>query len=100
MKRYTAVVHKQRPVGIYVPALAERDDGNAVLFADIQARDLKLVELARALPHDYTCATRLPGIMVGGISFDVNQPPYAHEVKHECDCPRGELLAMLETTNG
>jgi hypothetical protein len=70
-------------------------------LADLQARDLRLAELARALPHEYMCSTRLPGNMVGGISFDVNKPPYAHEAKHKCDCPRGELLAMLgETTNG
>jgi hypothetical protein len=66
--------------------------------AEVQARDRTLAELVRALPHDYICATRHAGYMAGGISFDVNQPPYAHEVKHECNCPRGELLAMLGET--
>ena len=54
----------------------------AARSSDLQARDRRLAELARALPHSPLCT------VVGGYQM-------------ECCCPRGELLAMLgETTNG
>lgn len=96
MKRYTAVVHKQRPVGIYVPALAERDDGNAVLFSDLQTWALKHKATVEGMECAKVCASRRPGYMVGGISFDVNEPPKVREVKHAGDCPRCVALREIE----
>jgi len=50
--------------------------------ADLQARDLKLADLARALPHGPNCArTHNP----------LKSPS-------RCNCPRGELLAALGET--
>ena len=54
----------------------------AARTADLQARDLKLRELVGALPHAPLCA------VVGG--YD----------RMDCNCKRGQALAMLEATNG
>lgn len=53
-------------------------------------------EIAEGMVCAPDCDSRRPGHMVGGISFDVNSPPRAHEVKRKCNCPRGKLLALCE----
>jgi len=52
-------------------------------IADLQARDLKLADLARALPHGPNCTQIIGNPGEGTIGT----------------CRRCELLAMLETTN-
>lgn len=55
---------------------------------DIQARDLKMGELVGALPHEAGCQ----------VEFDYID---GEALESGCNCPRGQLLAMLkETTNG
>lgn len=56
---------------------------------------LRAIELGREC--DPECARlRAGGYIVGGISFDVNTPPNAHEVKHECSCAHGRMMAAIE----
>lgn len=80
MKRY-GISNKEAEDFPYVAVLRDRDDGDAVLFADLQARDLKLAELVKSIDQrpwiDCACTTCVK-----------NGEAYR------------ELLAALETTNG
>ena len=53
-----------------------------------------LTKAVREVMHDQKCASHR-GFMVGGISFDVNDPPHAREVKHKCDCRLSGALARI-----
>jgi len=68
--------------------LIESPEGDWMDADEVQARDLKLAELARALPHGKDCASNTSRF-------------HRAAADATCNCPRGELLAMLrETTNG
>jgi hypothetical protein len=99
MKRYDIEVQIVREEGIET-AIVEM-----VTLSDLQARDLKLAELARALPHGHKCHSK----NFCGVSGCGSRPwAFVHEMAdfrylHEfepgdCNCPLGELLAMLEKT--
>ncbi len=62
--------------------LEESPDGDWMDADEVQARDIKLVALARALPHSTLC--------------EINNRPHAFE--RDCNCERAELLAMLGET--
>lgn len=87
MKRYHADIASEEP------------EGGFVLYSDLQARDLKLAELAKALPHEMGCPAELCSKCfehINGHEF----ADFGHEFESmDCNCPRGKLLAMLgETT--
>lgn len=65
-------------------------------LADLQAWALKHKATIKGMECAKGCASRRPGYMVGGISFDVNEPPKAREVKHAGDCPRCVALREIE----
>lgn len=48
--------------------------------------------------HSLTCASRRHH-MVGGISFDVNDPPKARKVYGECDCGYNEAMGIDNATS-
>ena len=75
---------------------ATRDDYLFVPLADLHAWALKHKEAVERMECAKGCASRRPGYMVGGISFDVNEPPKAREVKHAGDCPRCVALREIE----
>ena len=58
----------------------------------LKAELAALREVVEKAPHNNDCASLKPGFMVGGVSFDVNVRPDAHEVKHECDCWKRDAL--------
>jgi hypothetical protein len=57
--------------------------------ADLQARDLNLADLVRALPHAEDCDS-----LKIGEAYGLEYRPG----DLDCNCPRGELLAMLRET--
>jgi hypothetical protein len=82
-----------------------RDNHLFVPLADLHARDLKLAELARALPHEDGCASFFCSVCawycVTAHTPDDTDPTFHAAVPKACNCPRGELLAALgETNNG
>ena len=74
----------------------EADDGEFVTHKDLQAWALRHKATVEGMKCGKSCASRRPGYMVGGISFDVNEPPKAREVKHAGDCPRCVALREIE----
>ena len=75
--------------------LKQTPNGDLCLSAGVHARDLKMAELVGALPHEKECNAYWdrdnPNTHV---RFDAPIPG------QKCDCKIGDLLAMLETTNG
>jgi len=80
----------------YVAVMRERADGDYCALADLHAWALKHKATVEGMECNKSCASRRPGYMVGGISFDVNEPPKAREVKHAGDCPRCVALREIE----
>lgn len=75
--------------------LKQTHNGDLCLFADLQARDLKLRELVEALPHKPGCPSELCAKCcqhIDGHEFADFDHPFAPMT---CKCARGQALALL-----
>lgn len=103
MKRYDlALFHDdfERPTVI----VAGKESGRYVLHSDLQARDLKMAELVRALPHVDGCRAAFCRVCDRRKSdwrhAEKDVPTWHDFSPNDCGCEHSDLLAMLETTNG
>ena len=86
--------------------LEESPEGDWMDADEVQARDLKLAELAKALPHGINCThwqcKRCDRSSMSEWHKESHDDWPGYHVFEDCgcNCPLGEFLAMLEATNG